>query len=61
MRGEPLDVVRGACAWRVAGLSPSEVGDQEAVRMLDDIRALEVEGEGVSRAGFFDSLVEALR
>lgn len=61
LRGEPLDVVRGACAWWVARLSPGEVGDQEAVRMLDDIRALEVEGEGVSRAGFFDSLVEALR
>ena len=61
LRGEPLDVVRGACAWWVARLSPGEVGDQEAIMMLDGIRALEVEGEGVSRAGFFDSLAEALR
>lgn len=59
LRGEPLDAVRGACEWWAARLSPDEVDDQEAIRMLDDIRALEV--EGVSRAGFFDSLAGALR
>lgn len=61
LRSEPLDVMRGACAWWAACLSPDEVDDQEeAIRMLDDVLALDV-GEGVSRAGFFDSLVGVLR